>query len=144
MKRYYILLTLLLLPLHGCLEPESEFWRIPAPAIPAGGGGGGGGGPAPAAPRPAPTMAPPIDPVTPMLQDPEGQQSSVSDYVWAADEAEAEQKCRNLSERWGNEYSRVERSNNWQNQAGKYRYTCFMTNYGDPRYGATSDDNSDR
>jgi len=121
--------------LVGCLPaPESEFWRVPAPAVP----GGGGGAPAPIAPRPVPNepLAPPMNPI---MQDPEGQQTTISDYVWATDEAEAIRLCRNLAERWGNEYSHVQRANNWTNKAGKSRWTCFMTNYGEPRYGDPND-----
>ncbi len=70
-----------------------------------------------------------------MIDDPDAHQEIVSDYIWATDDYDAQRKCQNMAQRWGNRYSHVQRANNWTNQAGKRRYTCFMIAEGEPKYG---------
>ncbi|NJL42043.1 MAG: hypothetical protein HC840_24095 [Leptolyngbyaceae cyanobacterium RM2_2_4] len=89
MKRLNLagLLLLCIVALMGCVtEPESVRNTGGAIAI-------GSGASAPPASQP---MAPPIDP---MLNDPEAQTETWSDYVWADSEIEARRKCESLAQK---------------------------------------------
>lgn len=124
--RKLIAISLLVLPLTACNDGFSEMdWRY----LP-GAGAGGSGGSVPAPAQPAPGSQAPGTGAAKMLQDPEAESGTDSDYVWASSPEQAQQMCDLMAANRGNRLDDVRPASNWTNNAGKQRYVCYMTVFG--------------
>lgn len=86
--------------------------------------------------RAAPLGYPAIDQsgTMPMMEDPEAEQEDWTDTVWAYDQADAEQLCRDKADQASDKDARVvfqhaQVASKRKNQAGKQLYTCWFTSY---------------